>query len=405
MTLLLIYAGIALGASFLCSILESVLLSVTPSYIGALQAEGSPVGDRLRGLRDDIDRSLASILSVNTIANTVGAVGVGAQAQIVWGDAYVAMISGILTLAILFMAEIIPKTLGATHWRRLAPVMALILPVLIILTLPLVFLAKKLMDVLSPHEAPPQLSREEMTAMTELGYQEGIVERGESRLLRNVLRFQDLRVNDIMTPRTVIHAAEESMTVREFFDEDPNPVFSRIPIFRENTDDMTGYVLKSDLLLEMAKDRFSTQLKEHAREIIFVPEYQSVRELFETLVAQQQHIALVVDEYGGIAGVVTMEDVVETLLGLEIVDESDVEQDMRQLARKQWLQRAKRMGIAPEDFEPPTGLGTEDSTPFAVDKRLPENSSGSDASDAAAELSRDNELDKGSPDNSDPDKD
>lgn len=362
MTLLLLFAALALGTSFLCSILESVLLSVTPSFIGALQAEENPAGDRLRRLKDDLDRSLAAILSINTIANTVGAVGVGAQAQLIWDDTAVAIASALLTLSILFAAEIIPKTLGATHWRRLAPVMARILPILIVISLPLVMIATRLMDALSPKEAPPQMSREEMTAMTELGYQEGIVERGESRLLRNVLRFGDLRVNDIMTPRTVVHAAEETMTVREYFDDNPNPVFSRIPIYHEQTDNMTGYVLKGDLLLDMARDRFSTQLKEHLRTVLFVPEYQSVRETFEILVAQQQHIAVVVDEYGGIAGVVTMEDVVETLLGLEIVDESDVEQDMRDLARKQWLRRAKRMGIAPEDFEPPTELGVEDSS-------------------------------------------
>lgn len=363
MSLLLLYAGIALGVSFLCSLLEAVLLSVTPSYVGALQVEGNPLGEKLGALKEDVDRSLAAILSVNTIANTVGAVGVGAQAQNIWGEPAVAVVSAVMTLAILFLSEIIPKTVGATYWRMLAPFMARVLPVLVLISYPLVLAARGLMNALSPAEAPPRLSREEMTAMTELGYHEGVVELGESRLLRNVLRFGDLRVNDIMTPRTVLFSADESMTVREFFDENPNPIFSRIPVYREQPDNMAGYVLKSDLLLEMARDRFSTQLKEHARKVVFVPEYQSVRELFEVLVTEQHHIALVVDEYGGIAGVVTMEDVVETLLGLEIVDESNVEQDMRALARKQWLRRAKRMGIAPEDFEPPARVEAEDSVP------------------------------------------
>ncbi len=357
MTLLFVFAAVALGVSFLCSILESVLLSVTPSFIGAKQAEGDPVGDRLFRLKDDIDRSLAAILSVNTIANTVGAVGVGAQAQAIWGDPAVAVASGLLTLGILFASEIIPKTLGATHWRFLAPWMARMLPLLILMVYPLVVVAQGLMNALSPDEAPPQLSREEMTAMTELGYEEGVVERGESHLLQNVLRFGDLLVNDIMTPRTVVHAADEETTVREYFHDNPEPVFSRIPVYCDDADNITGYVLKNDLLLEMARDRFSSRLEEHRRDIPFVPEHQSVRELFEFLVGQQQHIAMVVDEYGGIAGVVSMEDVVETLLGLEIVDESDVEQDMRELARKQWLKRAKRMGIAPEEFEPPGNGG------------------------------------------------
>ena len=349
--LLILYAVIALGTSFLCSILESVLLSVTPSYIAALQAEDDPVGDRLFRLKEDIDRSLAAILSVNTIANTIGAVGVGAQAQIIWGEAYVALISGLLTLGILFLSEIIPKTLGATHWRFLAPWMARILPVLRTIVYPLVILAQGLMRALTPDEPPPVLSREEMTAMTELGYEEGIVERGESRLLQNVLRYGDLQVKDVMTPRTVMVAAEETLTVQQFFDEYGTPLFSRIPVYRERTDNVTGYVLKSDLLLEMARDRFDTPLDELRRDTIFVPESQSVREAFELLVANQQHIAPVVDEYGGIAGVVTMEDVVETLLGLEIVDESDIEQDMRRLAREKWVERARRMGLDPEAIE------------------------------------------------------
>ena len=352
--LLLLYAGLALGASFLCSILESTLLSVTPSYIAALQAEDNPVGERLYRLKDNIDRSLAAILSVNTIANTIGAVGVGAQAQLIWGEAWVALVSGLLTLGILYCSEIIPKTLGATHWRFLAPWLSRILPVLYWMVFPLVVAAQALMRALSPEEAPPALSREEMTAMTELGYEEGVVERGESRLLQNVLRFGDLQVKDIMTPRTVMVAADETLTVQEFFDEYGTPIFSRIPVYHERMDEMKGYVLKSDLLLELARDRFSTTLEELRRETVFVPETQSVRELFEQLVTSQQHIALVVDEYGGIAGVVTMEDVVETLLGLEIVDESDIEDDMRQVARKQWIKRARRMGIDPEAVEPPT---------------------------------------------------
>ena len=199
--------------------------------------------------------------------------------------------------------------------------------------------------------------------MTELGYEEGIVERGESHLLQNILRFGDLQVEDIMTPRTVVHAADESMTVSEFFEDYQDPVFSRIPVYRERMDNMTGYVLKSDLLLEMARDRFTTKLDELIREVVFVPEHQSVRELFEDLVTSQQHIAVVVDEYGGIAGVVTMEDVVETLLGLEIVDESDVEQDMRKVARDQWRKRAMRMGIPLDEFEANQRVGAPESSP------------------------------------------
>ncbi|MFU8804658.1 MAG: hemolysin family protein [Bradymonadaceae bacterium] len=362
MGLLLLFAGIALSVSFLCSILEAVLLSVTPSFIGALQQEKKVAGDRLYRLKEDVDRPLAAILSVNTIANTVGAVGVGAQAQRIFDDVAVAIASALLTLAILFFSEIIPKTLGATHWRRLAPFVARVLPFLILISWPLVWLAKHLMSALSSDEAPTGLSREEMSAMTEIGAREGVVAAGESRLVQSILRFGDLRVHDIMTPRTVVLAVDEETTVQEFFEEHPNPIFSRIPVYREELDEVTGYVLKNDLLLQMARDNFDCKLKEQRRDIVFVPEYQPVRELFELVVGEQQHIAMVVDEYGGVAGVVTMEDVVETLLGLEIMDESDIEQDMRAVAREQWLKRARRMGFATEDFpDVPAGFQAAES--------------------------------------------
>lgn len=349
MGLLLLFAFLALSVSFVCSVLESVLLSVTPSYIGALQAEGKPAGDRLAHLKEDVDRPLAAILSVNTIANTVGAVGVGAQAQNIFEDFYVALASALLTLGILFFSEIIPKTLGATYWRKLAGLVSRMLPFMILGTWPLVWLAKRLMNALSSGDAPLAFSREEMSAMTEIGAREGVVDAGESRLVQSILRFGDLRVNDVMTPRTVVLAVDESMSVEQFFEQHPNPVFSRIPVFQGQLDEVTGYVLKTDLLLEMARDHYETKLVDLRRDIIYVPEYQLVRELFEHLVKEQQHIAMVVDEYGGVAGLVSMEDVVETLLGLEIMDESDIEQDMRLVARKQWLKRAQRMGFVGED--------------------------------------------------------
>lgn len=365
MTLLIIYALFALGTSFLCSLLESVLLSVTPSYVAALRNEGQPIGELLHRLKSDVDRPLAAILSVNTIAHTVGAVGVGAEATKIWGEGYVGVVSAVMTLAILFLTEIIPKTVGANYWRGLSGPVARILPILIFISYPLVVISQLLMKVLSSKEAQPQLSREEMSAMTEIGVREGVVDIGESILLQNVLRVGALRVRDIMTPRTVLLAVEQDTAIGEFFETHPNPVFSRIPIYREKADEIVGYVLKGDLLLDLARDHDARKLVEHRRDIKFVPEHLSVRELFELFVAEQHHIAVVVDEYGGIAGLVTMEDVVETLLGLEIVDESDVEQDMRDMARKQWLRRARRMGISTEQFESVTGQASDDVTPSA----------------------------------------
>ncbi|MFW5966164.1 MAG: hemolysin family protein [Persicimonas sp.] len=349
MTLLVLYVLLALGVSFLCSVLEAVLLSVTPSYVAALQKKGDVAGQRLEDLKRDIDRPLAAILSLNTIAHTVGAAGAGAQAQAVFGSSIVGVFSAGLTLAILVLSEIIPKTIGASYWRGLAPVAARLLLFMIWSMYPFVLLSKILTRLISPEKASHTVSREEFSAMADLGTREGIFEEEESRILRNLLRFKSLRVRDIMTPRTVVLASPESQSVEEFFDKRPNPRFSRIPVFSENRDDITGYVLKHDMLLELANERGDTKLADLKREILVVPELLSLRELFERLIETQEHLALVVDEYGGMAGIVTMEDLVETLLGLEIVDEVDLIQDMQVLARQQWYNRARRLGLVPEE--------------------------------------------------------
>ncbi|QDG51845.1 HlyC/CorC family transporter [Persicimonas caeni] len=349
MTLLILYVLLALGVSFLCSVLEAVLLSVSPSYVAALQQQGDKVGERLEKLKRDIDRPLASILSLNTIAHTVGAAGAGAQAQVVFGDALIAVFSAVLTLAILIFSEIIPKTLGASYWRGLAPWATRILIPMIWLMYPFVLLSKALTRIISPKKQAHTVSREEFSALADIGTREGVFEEEESRILRNLLRFKSLRVKDIMTPRTVVLASPEDRSVEEFFDKRPNPRFSRIPIYGENRDDITGYVLKHDLLLELANDRGDSKLGDLRREVLVVPELLSLRELFERLIETQEHLALVVDEYGGMAGIVTMEDLVETLLGLEIVDEVDLIQDMQVLARHQWYNRAKRLGLVTED--------------------------------------------------------
>lgn len=349
MTLLILYVLLALGVSFLCSVLEAVLLSVTPSYIAAMQQKGDKIGQRLEKLKRDIDRPLASILSLNTIAHTVGAAGAGAQAQIVFGDAMIAVFSAALTLAILVLSEIIPKTVGATYWRGLAPWATRLLVPLIWSMYPFVILSKGITRIISPKTRAHTVSREEFSALADIGTREGVFEEEESRILRNLLRFKSLRVKDIMTPRTVVLASPEDGTVEEFFEKRPNPRFSRIPVYGENRDDITGYVLKHDLLLELAHDRGDSKLGDLLREVLVVPELLSLRELFERLIETQEHLALVVDEYGGMAGIVTMEDLVETLLGLEIVDEVDLIQDMQVLARQQWYNRAKRLGLVDED--------------------------------------------------------
>lgn len=345
MSLLIFYLVLAIGVSFLCSILEAVLLSITPSYIAVLEKKGKSSGTTLRSLKDDIDRPLSAILSLNTIAHTIGAAGVGAQAQVVFGNAYVTATSIILTLAILVFSEIIPKTLGATYWKKLSGFAATTTRGLIFITYPLVLLSKVITNLLSSEEKQPSVSREEFSAMAELGHEEGVFEEEESNIFKNLIRFNSLRVKDIMTPRIVVVKYPEEKTIQDVMNEEEELRVSRIPVFGENEEDITGYVLANDLYLNYSKGNGGKALAEIKREVLIIPENVSIKTLFERLLESQEHIAVVVDEYGGFSGVVTMEDVVETLLGMEIVDEIDAIDDMQKLARKKWRERAKRLGI------------------------------------------------------------
>jgi len=352
MTLLIVYVLLALGVSFLCSMMEASLLSVTPTYVKALEQEGQSVAVRLRQMKDDIDRPLAAILSLNTIAHTVGAAGAGAQAAQVFGSASVGVISAVLTFLILVVSEIIPKTLGAVYWRQLTPGVVRILVPLIWLMWPLVKLSQVLTRMMSRGDAEPVAARRrEFAAIADLGEEEGVFKEEESRILRNLFRFQSVRVKDVMTPRIVVFALSEKMTVGELLDQYDELRFSRIPVYRENRDDITDYVLKDEILLHAAKEDKDVPLREFEREMLVVPEMMALPELFERLLDTREHIALAVDEYGGTAGIVTMEDVMETLIGTEIVDEADSVKDMQVLARQRWLERAKRLDIISDDFD------------------------------------------------------
>ncbi len=349
--LLIFYVALALGVSFLCSIMEAVLLSVTPSYMAALEQEDNPMGEKLKTLKEDIDRPLAAILSLNTIAHTVGAAGAGAQAAVVFGEAYIGVISAVLTLLILVFSEIIPKTLGAVYWRKMGPAITRILVPTIWLMWPLVKLSKIITRLLASDEERMPFSREEFTALAELGQEEGVFEEKESRILTNLFRFNSLRVKDVMTPRTVMFDLSEEKTIGEVVGEYDEFRFSRIPVYSENRDDVTGYVLKDEMLLRAAQEEHQVQLKELAREMLVVRDSLPLPDLLERLLDRLEHIALVVDEYGGVEGIVTMEDVVETLLGMEIVDEADSVEDMQALARRQWFKRAKQLGMVQEAVE------------------------------------------------------
>jgi CBS domain containing-hemolysin-like protein len=382
MGLLVLYVALAIGVSFLCSMMEAVLLSVTPSYVAALERKGSAVGERIHEFKENVDRPLAAILSLNTIAHTVGAAGVGAQAAIVFGEAYTGIVAAILTLLILVLSEIIPKTLGAVYWRTLTPSVVRMLTATIIAMWPLVKLSQGITRLLSQEEEETAFSREEFTAMAELGEEEGVFEEKESRILRNLFRFNSLRVKDVMTPRTVIFDLPENTTIGEVVEEHDEFRFSRIPVYDDDPDDITGYVLKDEMLLRAAQEEFDVTLEEMARNILVVHETLPLPDLLERLLDRLEHIALVVDEYGGVAGVVTMEDVVETLLGLEIVDEADSVEDMQALARKQWFKRARELGMVSEEaLETPTTNEADELDETVLQQDVPD-----DESTVAAEM-------------------
>jgi CBS domain containing-hemolysin-like protein len=353
MTLLFLYVGVALAVSFLCSLLEAALLSITPSHLAKLEQDRPKIGTRLRALRSHIDRPLAAILSLNTIAHTVGAAGVGAEAQRLWGSDVLAITSVVLTLLILFVSEIAPKTLGVMYWRRLTGFIAAVLPPLILVLLPLVWLSEAITRFMRHRRTAERLSREEFAALARLGEQQGVFDESEMRILRNLFLFGSLRARDIMTPRTVVFSLEENTTVSDAIAQRGSMVFSRIPIWKDNPDQVTGYILKDQLLLRAARGELDLPVRSFARAALMVPDTVPLPALFEKLLDNREHIAVVVDEYGGVDGVVTMEDVLETLIGLEIVDEVDSAHDMRAMARAKWEARAKHIESHPPDSRKP----------------------------------------------------
>ena len=357
-TLLVLYIALAIGVSFMCSILEAVLLSITPAYVGAMSETKPSVAKRLKALKADVDRPLAAILSLNTVAHTIGAAGAGAEAAAVFGNAAVGAFSAVLTLGILILSEIIPKTLGAVYWRGLAPLVGRILPVLIWITIPLVWLSQGITKIIARGKKEDSVSREEIAALAQIGTEEGVFEESESRILTSLLRFNGLKTRDVMTPRTVVVAYEESTPLRAIAEGDRR--FSRLPLYQGDRDRMTGLVLRDDVLEAVANGRGDQPASTIARELLTVPDSLPLPRLFERFLERHEHLALVVGEYGGTAGVVTVEDVVETMLGLEIVDEADREHDMQVAARERWRERAARLGL---------DGGDESSTPPATSER------------------------------------
>lgn len=356
MALLIFYLLLALVVSFFCSMLEAVLLSVTPSFIEAKMAEGKRWANRLIKYKKDIDRPLAAILSLNTIAHTVGAAGVGAQAGKVFSSISVGVVSGVLTFLILVFSELIPKTLGARFWKNLAFFTTKSLQFLMIPMYPFVLLSQAISKTMKKSQEPT-VDRSEVVALARIGKREGVFSEHEARILSNLVQLRSITVRDIMTPRTVLVAAREDMTIGEFQDQNRFYRFSRIPLYKDSKDQITGFVHKHDLLLKEGENGRTkdTPLSELKREVPIVSEDQNIYEVYNFLIKNNVHIAIVVEEFGGTAGLVTMEDVLETLLGMEIMDEFDKTMDMQAFARERWKERATRLGLSFDEENQNTG--------------------------------------------------
>ncbi len=370
MGLLIFYALISIFFSFLCSILEAVLLSITPTFLNVKKQEGKAYATELESLKKDVDKPLIAILTLNTVAHTVGAILVGVQAKAAYADLYgsttrtifgleftedlmVGVVSTIMTILILVASEIIPKTIGATYWKQLANFTAKALKVMVFLMkwtglLWVLQLFTKLIGSKGEHGSV--LSREDFTAMTDIAEEEGVFEESESKVIKNLLTFDEIQAKDIMTPRTVMKIASEETTIQEFFNANRPLRFSRIPVFKDRADNITGFILKDEMLEAIINDEGKNPLSSIRREILVTNRNKPIPELFEKFVEKREHISLVVDEYGSVSGLVTMEDVIETLLGLEIMDESDNVEDLQVLARRNWENRAKRLGIINEEI-------------------------------------------------------
>lgn len=348
MTLLFTYIFVALGVSFLCSLLEATLLTLTPSAIGSAKERGAKWAGTMEALKLDIDRPLSAILTLNTIAHTMGAAGAGAEWARLFNNAYEAAFAGVLTLAILVLTEIIPKTLGARHALVLAGPASWMLPLMIKILGPLVWFSQIITRFIAPQadKAHKSVHREELLAMARLGHEAGALGERESAFVHNLIQLHRMKTWDIMTPRPVIFALPESTLLTDFIKLVEDKPFTRIPIYGVNRDDVTGFIIRGEALLAHLKNPAGTEtLATVRRPLPMIQEASPVDVLFQRFIAERHHIMLVTDEFGGTIGLVTLEDVLETIFGIEIVDEKDKVEDLQALARQLWRDRANRMGL------------------------------------------------------------
>ena len=353
MGLLIFYAVISIFFSFLCSILEAVLLSITPSFINVKKSEGRKYANTLEKLKADVDKPLIAILTLNTVAHTVGAILVGVQAESldydvdVLGINIVGIVSGIMTFLILVLSEIIPKTIGATYWKQLANFTAISLTILIwpLKYTGILWFLQLTTRLIGKSAHVSSLSREEFIAIADAAKDEGVFAENESTVIKNLLVFKSIQAKDVMTPWIVAITEDEDTPIESFHEKHKNLRFSRIPVFSENSNNITGVILKDQVLEAIIDEKGTEPLKSIRRDMLFTDSRTPIPDLFDLFLGKRGHMSIVMDEYGNPVGLVTMEDIIETLLGLEIMDESDNVADLQQLARRNWEARAKRLGI------------------------------------------------------------
>ena len=338
-----IIMAVSIVLSALCSMLEATLLSTPLSYITGLEEQGVKGASRLKKLKQHPDRAISAILCLNTIANTVGASVVGSLVAEAYGSALIGIFSTIFTFAILIFSEIIPKTIGTSYWRKLAISASAIINGMIFIMFPLVWLLERLTRVISSKSNQVSVSREDISAMVSVATEEEVIETEEKKMIQNLLKLDEITAHEIMTPSAVVEMAECHMTIRDFYDSE-DLTHSRIPVYDEENDEyVIGYVLRQEILEKMAEDNFTTTLNEITRPIMTFTENDTVSDIWEKMLEKKEHISVILDEYGSVRGIVTMEDVIETMLGHEIVDETDEVVDMQEYAKEQWEKAQKEL--------------------------------------------------------------
>lgn len=343
LTLLIIFLLGAMSISFMCSLLEATLMSTPLSYINMREDEGYKPATHFKNYKTDNARPIAAILSLNTIANTIGAAGVGAQATEAFGSQWFGLVSAITTILILVFSEIIPKTIGTRYWKKLMGFTTNTLRILITVLFPIVWVVEKLSrSIAASDEEEAAVSREEVAAMADMAEDEEVIDEDENKIIQNVIKLNDIKAEDVMTPSTVAAVAPESMTLKEFYKDQQYSHFSRIPVYADDDEYMTGYVLRSEALECLAEDKFDKTLGEIKRDLKLYNEATSVSDIWDSLLKHKEQIAGIIDEYGSFQGILTLEDIIETVFGLEIIDERDDVADMRQYALDRWKQRQSR---------------------------------------------------------------